>query len=74
MEEKIIGFFEQAYRRPAGSLSRDTLLRDELGGSSLMMVAVIANIEEEYDVVFPLAQASAARTIGEIIDKVKELS
>lgn len=74
MEEKIIAFFEQAYRKEPGTLSRDTKIKEELGGSSLVMVAVIANIEEEFDVVYPLPEASKAETIGVIIDKVKSMA
>ena len=74
MEEKIIAFFEQAYRKEPGTLSRDTKIKEELGGSSLVMVAVIANIEEDFDVVYPLPEASKAETIGVIIDKVKSMA
>lgn len=74
MEGKIIAVFERTYNRAAGSLSRETRIRDELGGSSLLMVAVIANVEEEYDVTFPLTEASKCLTIGEFIDRVKALS
>lgn len=73
MEQQILAFFEQAYNRPAGSLSRETKIRDELGGGSLLLVAVIANTEEEFDVTFPLAEASKCLTIGEFIDRVTEL-
>lgn len=73
MEQWIISQFEKTYNRPAGSLSRETRIREELGGGSLLMVAVIANVEEEYDVSFPLTQAGKCLTIGEFIDRVKEL-
>lgn len=74
MEEKIIAMFEQSFNREAGTLSRDTKIREELGGSSLLMVATIANVEEEFDVTFPLTEASKCLTIGEFIDRVIELS
>lgn len=73
MEEKIISIFEMSFNKTAGSLSRETKIREELGGSSLLMVATIANVEEEYDVVFPLTEASKCLTIGEFIDRVMEL-
>ena len=73
MDEIIISFFERAFNRPAGTLSRETRIREELGGGSLLLVAVIANVEEEYDVAFPLTDASKCLTIGEFIDKVKAL-
>ncbi len=73
MEKTIIGFFEQVYEKAPGSLSRETNIREELGGGSLPVVAVVANIEEEYDVSYPLPEAGKAKTIGDMIDKVKEL-
>lgn len=74
MENFIISCFEKTYNRDAGTLSRETRIREELGGGSLLMVAVIANVEEEYDVAFPLTEASKCLTIGEFIDKVEALA
>lgn len=73
MEEKIISFFERSYNRPAGSLSRETRIREDLGGSSLLLVAVIANTEEEFDITFPMQDASKCLTIGEFVDKAEAL-
>lgn len=70
MEEKIIGFFAQGYRRDPASLSRETGILTDLGGSSLQLVAVIANTEDEFDITFPMKEASKCRTIGEFIDEV----
>lgn len=71
MDEKIISYFETAYRKTPGSLSRDTNIREDLGGNSIFMVAVVANLEEEFDVIYPLPEASKAKTIGEFIDNVQ---
>jgi len=73
MDQKIISFFETAYRKTPGSLSRDTKIREDLGGNSIFMVAVVANVEEEYDVIYSLPEASKAKTIGEFIDTVQTL-
>ena len=73
MEQKIIGYFETAYRKPEGSLNRETKIREELGGNSIFMVAVVANVEEEFDVIYPLPEASKAKTIGEFIDNVQSM-
>jgi len=37
------------------------------------MVAVVANVEEEYDVICSLPEASKAKTIGEFIDIVQTM-
>lgn len=74
MEKQIIAMFEMSFNREPGSLSRETKIREDLGGSSLLMVATIANVEEEFDVTFPLTEASKCLTIGEFIDKVEELA
>lgn len=70
MEEKIIGFFAQGYRRDPATLSRDTNIKTDLGGSSLQLVTVIANTEDEFDITYPMADASKCETIGEFIDEV----
>ncbi len=73
MESKIISFFETAHNKPAGSLTKETRIREDLGGKSIFMVAVVANVEEEYDVLVSLPEASKAKTIGEFIDLVQSM-
>jgi len=72
MEEQIIGFFERAYGREPGSLSLETNIKQELGVKSMPLLAVIANIENEFDVEYPLMQASRAETIGALVEGVRE--
>ncbi len=67
----LIEFAALAYKVDAGTLSEDTNL-NELGTSSVQRVAMSASIENEYDVMIPVARFGNFETIGKLADFVIE--
>jgi acyl carrier protein len=72
LEQQIFGFYARAYNKEASTLKRETNIAEELSSKSMMVVAVVASLENELDVIIPLAEASKIKTIGEMIDRVKK--
>jgi acyl carrier protein len=71
LEVQIIDMIATIYNKDAEALSVDTNMREELTGSSVLMVALVSEIENELDVMIQLADAAACTTIGDLIDKVE---
>ena len=69
--EKLIEFTAMAYKVDAEGLSEDTNL-NELGTSSVMRVAMAASIENEFDVMVPVARFGKFETIGMLADFIEE--
>ena len=72
LEAQIIEMVAMSYKKDAGELSVDTSFKDDLGGASVQMVALVSEIENELDAVLMLADASACKTIGDLVDLVEE--
>ena len=71
LEVQIIDMIATIYNKDAESLSVETNMREELTGSSVLMVALVSEIENELDVMIQLSDAAACTTIGDLIDKVE---
>ncbi len=69
----LIEFAALAFKVDASTLSEDTNL-NELGTSSVQRVAMSASIENEYDVMIPVARFGNFETIGKLADFVMEES
>ena len=71
LEAQIIEMIATIYNKDAETLSVDTNMREELKGSSVLMVGLVSEIENELDVMIQLADAAACVTIGDLVDKVE---
>lgn len=71
LEAQIIDMIATIYNKDADTLSVDTNMREELKGSSVLMVGLVSEIENELDVMIQLADAAACATIGDLVDKVE---
>lgn len=71
LEAQIIDMIATIYNKDADTLSVDTNMREELKGSSVLMVGLVSEIENELDVMIQLADAAACVTIGDLVDKVE---
>ena len=60
-----------SYSVDASGLNVNTNLKTDLSGTSLMMVGLVSEIENELDVMIPLQIAAACHTIGELVDRVE---
>jgi acyl carrier protein len=73
LESKILKFVSSAYRKPIEGLSMDTNLKNDLGGTSLLMVGLVSLIENELDVLVPLPTAAACKTIEDLVNEVAKM-
>ena len=70
---KIIELASTIYDKEESEINVDSRIKEDLGGTSLNMVGLVSEIENELDVLVQLPIAAACKTIGELVDKVEEL-
>ena len=72
LEAQIIKMVAQCYNADAAILSMDSVFGKDIIGTSVMMVGLVSEIENELDAMIQLADAAACKTIGDLVDKVEE--
>ena len=72
LEKQVIDLVAACYKKDAATLSTATSFKDDLGGASVQMVALVSEIENELDACIMLADASACATIADLVDLVEE--
>lgn len=70
--ENVIEFAARAYKKSSSEIHEDTKITEELGGQSMQRVALSASIENEYDVMIPVARIGQFKTIGALVDYVMD--
>ena len=73
LETKILECVSITYKKPIVELSMETTFKTDLGGASIMMVALTSLLENELDVLVPLPTVGACKTLSDLTDKVEEL-
>ncbi len=68
----IIKFAAMAYGKPEEEINENTNVSEEMGVQSIQRVALSSSIENEYDVMIPVARIGKFETIGDIVDYVME--
>ncbi len=68
----MIQFASRAFRKDASEINENTNIAEELGVQSMQRVAMSASIEDEYDVMIPVAKFGQFETIGDLVDFVME--
>lgn len=71
LEEQVINMVAASYKQDATMLTTDTSFKEDLGGASIQMVALVSEIENELDVELMLADASGCATIGDLVDLIE---
>lgn len=72
LESQIIALVATSYGVDESTLTVNTNIANEIGGTSLQMVGLVSEIENELDVMVQLQEAAGCATIGELVDKVEE--
>ena len=72
LEAKVIELVAISYGRDAGELSLTTSFKENLGGASLQMVALVAELENELDVSLMLSDAGDCQVIRDLVDLVEK--
>lgn len=70
--EKLIAFAAMAFKADASRIHEDTDIAAELGNSSMQRVGMTASIENEFDVMIPVARFGSYKTIGDLADYILE--
>ncbi len=68
----IIQFAAMAFNKDAADIKETTDIAEELGVQSMQRVAMSSSIENEYDVMIPVAKFGQYKTIGDLVDYVME--
>lgn len=55
------------------SISQKTIIMSELNVDSVAVFDLIMEVEDEYDVSFPMETVSEIKSVGELIDTVRKL-
>jgi len=71
LEQKILELVAISYKKDVNDLSLETSFKKDLGGASVQMVALVAEIENEVDACVTLQDAAACETIGDLVDAVE---
>ena len=71
LEQKILELVAISYKKDLEDLSLDTSFKNDLGGASVQMVALVAEIENEVDACVTLQDAAACETIADLVDAVE---
>ena len=70
--KQIIEFAAMAFKTDAARIHEDTNIAEELGVASVQRVALSASIENDFDVMIPVARMGKFKTIGELTDYVMD--
>lgn len=69
---KLIEFAAMAYNKDSADINEATDISNELGVASVERVSMSASIENEYDVMIPVARFGNYKTIGDLADYILE--
>ena len=69
---KIVEFAAMAFHKDAAEIREGTKISEELGVASTQRVAMSASIENDFDVMIPVARFGKFETIGDLVDFVMD--
>lgn len=69
---KMIEYAAMAFKTNAANINENTNITEELGAASTQRVAMSASIENDFDVMIPVARFGNYKTIGDLADFVME--
>lgn len=72
LEQKVIEFVATAYKKDLAEVTLETKFGEDLDGSSRQMIALMSLIENDLEAVVPMREASASKTVKELVDRVEE--
>lgn len=69
---KLIEYAAMTFHADADKINENTDIAEELGVASTQRVAMSASIENDFDVMIPVARFGKYKTIGDLADFVME--
>lgn len=70
--ERIIRLAAESYGKDPDTLSAATSFKDDLNAKSVVFVGFAAKIEDEFDILIPMTDAFASKTLGGLADLVEQ--
>ena len=71
LEAKIIELVTISFKKNPGDVTLETSFKNDLGGASVQMVALVSEIENELDAMVTLQDAAACATVADLVDLVE---
>ena len=72
MLEKMKEIIAEQLGVSVGELSLDTSFKDDLDADSLDLLELVMALEDEYDIEIPAEVSSNMKTIGDVVEYLKE--
>ena len=72
MLEKIKEILVEQLNCDADSINEDTSFKDDLGADSLDLFELVMNLEEEYGIEIPTEELETLKTVGDVMNYLKE--
>ncbi len=72
MLEKIKTMLAEQFNLDPDTLSAETSFRDDLGADSLDLFELVMAVEEEYSIEIPAEELADVKTIGDVVEFLKE--
>ncbi len=73
MLEKIKASLADMLGVDADSITLDTNFKEDLGASSLDLMELVTNLEDEYSIEVPVEEYENLTTVGKVIDYMKRI-
>ena len=74
IETKVIKVITNQLGEPTnGPIKRESNLQNDLGADSLDTVEIVMNLEDEFDIQIPDDKVEKVKTVGDVIDFVKQV-
>ncbi len=72
MFEKTVDILKEYVEDVDEEITRESALVDDLGLSSLEVISIVADFEDEFDIEIPDRIIPTLRTVGDIVDYLEE--
>lgn len=72
LEAQVLTMVAMSFKQNVENLSTSTSFKEDLGGASIQMVALVSEIENELDVELMLSEASACTTVSDLTDLIEK--
>ena len=69
---KLIEIAGQVFRADTSGFNADTNIHEALGTKSLLRIGYLAQIEDEFEAMIPIAEFGSIATFGDLADRVLE--
>jgi acyl carrier protein len=69
---KMIEYAAIAFEKDASTITENTNISEELGVKSFQRVSMSASIENDFDIMIPVARFGSFKTIGDLADYVMD--